>query len=82
MAAAIICWIGWGSTARADWASCRSKPTRSCLLDEALRGGDGQLTGKERLDVMALTGYRTHPDYLTNADIDEAKRQLISQPAS
>ncbi|MBR0707131.1 MULTISPECIES: hypothetical protein [Bradyrhizobium] len=81
-AAAIVGWITWGSTARADWASCQSKPTRTCLLEEALRGDQGPLVGKERLDVLALTNYRSHPQYLTAADIDEAKRQLMSQPAS
>jgi hypothetical protein len=82
MAAAIVGWISWGSTARADWASCQSTPTRSCLLDEALRSGDGQLTGKERLDVMALTGYRNHPEYLAPADIEEAKQQVMGRQAS
>jgi tetratricopeptide (TPR) repeat protein len=82
VAAAIVGWISWGSAARADWASCRSKPTRTCLLDEALRDDQGQLTGKARLDVLALTSYRSHPEYLTTADIDEAKRQFMSQPAS
>ncbi|MCK1392660.1 hypothetical protein [Bradyrhizobium sp. 1] len=82
MAAAVVGWVGWGSTARADWASCQSKPTRSCLLDEALRSGDGQLTGKERLDVMVLTGYRNHPEYLAPADIEEAKQQVMDRQAS
>jgi tetratricopeptide (TPR) repeat protein len=80
-AAAIVGWISWGSTASADWASCRSKPTRTCLLDEALGGDHGQFVGKERLDVLALTSYRSHPEYLTTADIDEAKLQLMSKPA-
>ena len=79
--AAVGGWIAWGSAARADWASCQSKPTRSCLLDEALRDDHGQqLAGKERLDVIALTGYRNHPEYLAPADIEEAKQQIVSRP--
>jgi hypothetical protein len=81
VAATIGCWVAWGSTAEADWASCQSKPTRTCLLDEALRGDHGPLAGKDRLDVIILTDYRNHPEYLTAADIDEAKRQVTGQPA-
>jgi hypothetical protein len=79
--ATIGCWVAWGSTAAADWASCQSKPTRTCLLDEALRGDHGPLASKDRLDVIILTDYRNHPEYLTAADIDEAKRQVTGQPA-
>lgn len=79
--AVIGCWVAWGSTARADWASCRNHPTRTCLLDEALHDDQGQLVGKARLDVLVLTSYRNHPEYLTAPDIEEAKRQLTSQPA-
>jgi tetratricopeptide (TPR) repeat protein len=71
----------WISPARADWAACQRKPTRACLLEEALRGDNGPLAGKERLDVLVLTDYRNHPEYLTAADVEEAKRQIASQPA-
>lgn len=82
LAVATTCgWVAWGSAASADWASCQSAPTRSCLLDEALDGEHGQLSGKERLDVIALTGYRNHPEYLAPEDIEEAKRQGMSRPA-
>jgi hypothetical protein len=79
--ASILCWLAaWSSAAHADWAACQHKPTRACLLEEALRGDNGPLTGKDRLDVLALTGYRDHPEFLTPADIDEATRQVTSQP--
>lgn len=77
--AVIGCWVAWGSTAAADWVGCQAKPTRECLLDEALRGDHGPLMGKDRLDFIIQTDYRNHPEYLTAADIDEAKRQVASQ---
>jgi tetratricopeptide (TPR) repeat protein len=83
VAAAILCVLtGWSSTADADWAACQGKPTRACLLEEAWRGDNGPLAGKDRLDVLILTDFRNHPEYLTAADIEEAKRQVTSQPVS
>jgi tetratricopeptide (TPR) repeat protein len=72
----------WSSAAHADWAACQHKPTRACLLDEAWRSDNGPLTGKDRLDVLIVTDYRNHPEYLTTADINEAKRQIASKPTS
>jgi hypothetical protein len=72
----------WSSTADADWAACQGKPTRACLLEEALRGDNGPLAAKDRLDVLVLTDFRNHPEYLTAADIDEAERQVTSLSAS
>ena len=80
VAAAISCWFAWGSTARADWATCQSKPTRSCLLDEALRGDRTPLVGKDRLDVMIEAGALDHLDYATPADFKEAQR-LAEDPS-
>ena len=77
--AATGCWMAWGSTASADWASCQAAPTRNCLLDEALRGDKGRLAGKDRIDFLVQTNYRNHPEYLTAADIDEAKQQATDQ---
>src|SRR5215471_21061128 len=72
--AAATCWIGWTATAHADWAACQRKPTRACLLEEALRGDGAPLAGKDRLDVLIFAGAVIHPEYLTAADIDEALR--------
>ena len=66
---------GWGATAHADWAACQRKPTRACLLEEALRGDGAPLAGKDRLDILILAGAAIHPEYATDADIDEALRQ-------
>jgi tetratricopeptide (TPR) repeat protein len=83
VAAAMLCFLTtWSSTADADWVACQGKPTRACLLEEALRGDNGPLAGKDRLDVLCLTDFRNHPEYLTAADVDEAKRQVTSQPVS
>jgi tetratricopeptide (TPR) repeat protein len=70
------------ATAHADWAACQRKPTRACLLEEALRGDAGPLAGKARLDVLILAGAGAHPEYATAADIDEAVRQIKSNPNS
>jgi pentatricopeptide repeat protein len=78
--AAATCWIGWVSSAHADWAACQRKPTRACLLEEALRGEGGPLVGKDRLDVLIQGGAIAHPEYVTAADIDEAVR-LATTPA-
>ncbi len=72
--AAATCWIGWAAMAHADWAACQRKPTRVCLLEEALRGGGAPLAGKDRLDVLMFAGAIVHPEYATAADIDEAVR--------
>jgi hypothetical protein len=74
VAAAIGCWVALGSTAEADWASCQSKPTRGCLLEEALRGESGPLTGKDRLDVLIEAGALDHLNYATAGDFKEAQR--------
>jgi hypothetical protein len=79
--AAAACWIGWGSTGHADWAGCQKKPTRDCLLEEAFRGDNGPLTGKDRLDVLLQGGALVHPEYLTAADIAEAERLARSTPS-
>jgi tetratricopeptide (TPR) repeat protein len=77
---AIICWAALGSLARADWATCQNKPTRSCLLEEALRGESGPLAGKERLDVLLQANVLNHLEYATAADIKEAQR-LAKEPS-
>jgi hypothetical protein len=83
VAAAILCFLtAWSSTADADWAACQGKPARACLLEEALRGDNGPLAGKDRLDFLVLTDFRNHPEYLTAADVDEAERQVTSLSAS
>jgi hypothetical protein len=71
----VLCLIGWGSTAHADWSACQRKPTRACLLEEALRGEGGPLTGKDRLDVVMRAGGTNHAEYASAADLDEAQRQ-------
>jgi hypothetical protein len=73
--AAVFCLAGWGTTAHADWAACQRKPTRACLLEEALRGDGAPLAGKDRLDVLILADAAGHPEYATAADIDEAVQQ-------
>jgi hypothetical protein len=78
--AAATCWIGWVSSAHADWAACQRKPTRACLLEEALHGDGGPLAGKDRLDVLIQGGAIAHPEYATAADVDEAMR-LATTPA-
>lgn len=74
--------MSWTSAAQADWAGCQHKPTRSCLLEEAMRGDGGPIAGKDRLDVLMLTDVVHHPEYLAATDIDEAMRQVTSQPGS
>jgi hypothetical protein len=74
VAASAIGLIGWGSTAQADWTSCQSKPNRDCLLEEAFRGDNGPLAGKDRLDVLVQGGVLAHPEYATAADVAEAQR--------
>jgi hypothetical protein len=74
VAASAIGLIACGSTAQADWASCESKPTRDCVLEEALRGDSGPLAGKDRLDVVIQGGALAHPDYATADDVAEAQR--------
>jgi len=80
MLAAVFCLAGWGTTAQSDWAACQRKPTRACLLEEALRGNGAPLAGKNRLDVLVLAGAPDHLEYATAADIDEAVRQAKSTP--
>jgi tetratricopeptide (TPR) repeat protein len=77
---AVFCWAALGSLARADWAACQSKPTRSCILEEALRGESGPLGGKERLDVLLQANVLNHLEYATTADIKEAQR-LAKDPS-
>jgi tetratricopeptide (TPR) repeat protein len=76
--AVVACWIGWGSIAHADLASCQKKPTRACLLEEALRSDSAPLAGKERLDVLLEGEAINHLDSVTPADIEEAERQAKS----
>jgi tetratricopeptide (TPR) repeat protein len=77
---AVFCWAVLASLARADWAACQSKPTRSCILEEALRGESGPLAGKERLDVLLNANVLNHLEYATAADIKEAQR-LAKDPS-
>ena len=72
--AIMLCWAASGSPVYADWAACQAKPTRGCLMEEALRGESGPLTGKERLDVLILASAAEHLEYTTAADIQEAQR--------
>ena len=72
--AIMLCWAASGSPVYADWAACQAKPTRGCLMEEALRGESGPLTGKERLDVLILASAAEHLEYTTAADIKEAQR--------
>src|SRR5215510_5989455 len=76
---AVVWWAAPVSLARADWTACQSKPTRTCILEEALSGESGQLGGKERLDVL-LQANVNHLDYATAADIKEAQR-LAKDPS-
>jgi hypothetical protein len=79
--AVVLCWATCGSPiAYADWAACQSRPTRSCLIEEALRGESGPLTGKDRLDVLLDAGVLDHIEEATAADIKEAQR-LASGPS-
>jgi hypothetical protein len=79
--AVVLCWATCGSPiAYADWAACQSKPTRSCLIEEALRGESGPPTGKDRLDVLLDAGVPDHIEEATAADIKEAQR-LASAPS-
>jgi hypothetical protein len=78
--AVVLCWAGCGSMAHAGWAACQSKPTRSCLLEEALRGDGAQLAGKDRLDVLIQADAFNHVEYATAADIEEARRQAKPAP--
>jgi tetratricopeptide (TPR) repeat protein len=73
---ALFFWAAAGSsTAYADWAACRNKPTRSCVIEEALGGDSGPLTGKDRLDVLIEASDAANPlEYATAADIKEAQR--------
>jgi hypothetical protein len=77
---AALCWAAPGGTARADWADCQTRPTRSCILEEALRGDRGPLEGRERLDVLLQAGVLNHLEYATAADIKEAQR-LAKDPS-
>lgn len=77
---AVACVIGETSLAQADWAACQSKPTRACILDEAMRGDSGPLAGKDRLDVLIQAGAILHPEYGTPADLAEASRLAQSTP--
>ena len=72
--AIMLCWAASGSPVYADWAACQAKPTRGCLMEEALGGESGPLTGKERLDVLILASAAEHLEYTTAADIQEAQR--------
>ncbi|QQO12859.1 hypothetical protein JJB99_25955 [Bradyrhizobium diazoefficiens] len=72
--ALFACWFSSGSTAWADWASCQTKPTQDCLLEEAFHADNGPLTGKDRIDVLIAGGALAHPDWATAADIAEAER--------
>ena len=63
--AAVACWTGWAPAAHADWATCQAKPTRACLMEEALRGDSGPLTGKDRLDVLVQGGALSHSEVIT-----------------
>jgi hypothetical protein len=76
----VSCLVLWASTAQADWKACQSKPTRGCVLEEALRGEGGPLAGKDRLDVVVRAGAYRHVEYAGAADIDEALRQAKSAP--
>jgi tetratricopeptide (TPR) repeat protein len=78
--AILFCWAASGSPAHADWAACQAKPTRSCLMEEALRGESGPLTGKERLDVLIQANAIDHLEYTTAADIKEAQRLATPGP--
>ena len=78
--AVVFCCADWGSTAHADWIACESKPTRSCLLEEALRGDGAPLAGKDRLDVLIQADAINHIEYATAADIEEAQRQAKPTP--
>src|ERR1700742_2605300 len=78
--AAATCWIGWGPAAHADWATCQAKPARACLLEEALRGDNGPLTGKGRLDVLVQGGALSHPDVITSVDTAEAQKLTQASP--
>ena len=83
MLATILCfWAAWSPTAHADWAACQNKPTRACLLEEAMRGDNGPLVGKDRLDVLVLTDVLNHPEYATAEDIDEAARRAKTSSLS
>jgi tetratricopeptide (TPR) repeat protein len=68
------------AVAYADWAACQGKPTRSCVIEEALRGDSGPLTGKERLDVLIGAGAPNHLEYATATDIKEGQR-LAKEPS-
>jgi len=78
--AIVFCWAHWVSTAHADWATCRSKPTRNCLVEEALHGDAAPLAGKDRLDVLIQADAYNHVEYATSADIEEAQRQATPTP--
>jgi tetratricopeptide (TPR) repeat protein len=78
--AVVFCCAGWESTAHADWVACQNNPTRSCLLEEALRGDGAPLAGKDRLDVLIGAGATNHLEYATAADIAEAQRQAAPTP--
>lgn len=75
---AVVCLAGLGSSAHADWTACQSKPSRACLLQEALGGGGAPLAGKDRLDVLIQGNATSQPGFVTAADIDEALRQAKS----
>ena len=75
---AVVCLAGLGSSAHADWTACQSKPSRACLLQEALGSGGAPLAGKDRLDVLIQGNATSQPGFVTAADIDEALRQAKS----
>jgi tetratricopeptide (TPR) repeat protein len=79
--AVLFFWAAAGaSMADPDWAACQSKPTRGCLVEEAMRGDSGPLMGKDRLDVLIEAGASNHLEYATAADIKEAQR-LAKEPS-
>ena len=78
--AVVACWTSWGPVAHADWATCQAKPTRACLMEEALRGDSGPLTGKDRLDVLVQGGALAHSEVITAADVTEAQRLAQASP--
>jgi Flp pilus assembly protein TadD len=75
--AVLLGYVASGSIARAD---CQAKPTRACVLQEALGGEGAPLSGKDRLDVLIQADALNHAEYLSPADIDEARR-LATQPS-
>lgn len=77
--ASLACAMSGALPVHADWATCRSKPTRACVLEEAFSSNGRPLAGKERLDVLIQASVLLHIEYATAADIAEA--QQLSQSA-